>query len=68
MVLYETLRRRADEGLACALVTHDLGAAESTCDRVLLLDRTVRREIAIEERATPPATGLLRAWREELGG
>jgi len=66
--LYETLRGRADEGLACALVTHDLAAAESICDRVLLLEGTIRRELAYAERRTPPTSRLLEAWREELDG
>jgi ABC-2 type transport system ATP-binding protein len=65
--LYETLRTRADEGLACALVTHDLAAAEMTCDRVLLLDGRVRREIPFPERVAPPESKLLEAWREEVG-
>jgi len=66
-VLYETLRGRADDGLACALVTHDLAAAEAICDRVLLLDRTVRRELRFDERRAPAPSELLEVWRAELG-
>lgn len=64
--LYETLRARADNGLACALVTHDLASAESICDRVLLLDKTIRREFPFSERKPLPETRLLEAWREEV--
>lgn len=66
-VLYGELRRRADEGLACALVTHDLVAAESICDRALLLDISVKRELTFSERREPVEGPLLRAWREEVG-
>ncbi len=66
-VLYETLRARADQGLACALVTHDLAAAESICDRVLLLDGAIRRELTFDDHRPPPETALLSAWREEVG-
>jgi ABC-type multidrug transport system ATPase subunit len=65
--LYRTLRGRADGGLACALVTHDLAAAESICDRVLLLDRSARRELRFDDRRTPPPSELLEVWREEVG-
>jgi ABC-2 type transport system ATP-binding protein len=66
--LYTEVRRRADEGLACALVTHDLNAAEAVCDRVLILDRTVKKEIAFTERRTAPSGPLLAAWQEAIGG
>ena len=65
--LYTALRRRADDGLACALVTHDLGAAESTCDRVLILDKTLRREIPFERHRYPTEGPLLTAWLDEMG-
>jgi len=65
--LYGEIRSRADAGLACALVTHDLAAAESVCDRVLLVDREVRRELAFDERREPEVGPLLSAWREEVG-
>lgn len=65
--LYAEVRRRADEGLACVLVTHDLEAGETFCDRVLLIDGKVKREIALTKRR-PPTTGpLLAAWQEEVG-
>ena len=65
--LYEELRQRADSGLACALVTHDLGAAESICERVLLLDGTVRQQVTFSERSAPSEGPLLAAWQQEIG-
>jgi len=65
--LYDELRRRADSGLACALVTHDLDAAESICDRVALLDTTVRRDLTFTARSAPDAGPLLTAWQREIG-
>lgn len=66
-VLYAELRRRADEGLACALVTHELSAAEAVCDRVLLVDVEVKREVGFTARRTPPTGPLLEAWQEAIG-
>jgi ABC-type multidrug transport system ATPase subunit len=64
--LYEEVRKRADEGLACVLVTHDLLAAETFCDRVLLVDGEVLRELAFDARALPDAGPLLSAWQEAM--
>ncbi|MBN2193359.1 MAG: ATP-binding cassette domain-containing protein [Polyangiaceae bacterium] len=65
--LHAQVRRRADDGLACALVTHDLAAAEAVCDRVLIIDREIKRELAFTERRTPLAGPLLAAWQEAIG-
>lgn len=65
--LYAEVRRRADQGLACVLVTHDLTAAESACDRVLLVDGSIKRELAFTSRRAAPAGPLLDAWRAALG-
>lgn len=67
-VLYAELRRRADKGLACVLVTHDLTAAEAVCDRVLIIDGKVKRELAFSEHRAPLTGPLLTAWQEALGG
>lgn len=64
--LYDELRRRADGGLACALVTHDLSAAESVCERCLLLDGTIKREITGERPPWAPSGPLLTAWQQEV--
>lgn len=66
-VLYAEIRRRADAGLACALVTHDLSAAEAVCDRVLLVDVQIKKELKFEDRRSPPTGPLLQAWQEAIG-
>jgi ABC-type multidrug transport system ATPase subunit len=65
--LYAEVRKRADAGVACVLATHELSAAEAVCDRVLLVDGTVRRELTFKEHRAPLAGPLLEAWRKELG-
>lgn len=65
--LYVELRTRADDGLACVLVTHDLTAAEAVCDRVMLLDGEVKQTLTFHDRGRPSAGPLLRAWRAEVG-
>ena len=67
-VLYAEVRKRADEGLACVLATHDLSAAEAVCDRVLLLDGKVKRELEFTDRRAPRTGPLLKAWQEPIGG
>lgn len=62
--LYAEVRRRVDEGLACVLVTHDLTAAEAVCDRVLLVNRVVARELTFTDRRAPPTGPTLAAWQE----
>ncbi|MBN2495443.1 MAG: ABC transporter ATP-binding protein [Deltaproteobacteria bacterium] len=66
--LYAEVRRRADAGLACVLVTHDLPAAEAVCERVLLVDGGVKRELRFSERRAPLVGPLLDAWQEAIGG
>ncbi|MFT7519267.1 MAG: ABC-2 type transport system ATP-binding protein [Kiritimatiellia bacterium] len=41
-IIYRTVRREADEGLAVVLVTHDLTAAQTTCDRVAIIEGGIR--------------------------
>ncbi len=60
------LRQRADAGLACLLVTHDLPAAEALCDRALLIQGAIRRTLAFPRRDPPPPGPLLAAWTETL--
>lgn len=64
--LYDELRARADGGLACVLVTHDLAAAEAVCDRVLLLDVEVKKTLTLASRSAQPTGPLFEAWREEI--
>ncbi len=65
--LYAEVRTRADDGLACVLVTHDLAAAEAVCDRALIVDGTVKRELGLSARRAPGAGPLLTAWQEAIG-
>jgi len=65
--LYTELRKRADEGLACLLVTHDLQAAESICDRALLFDGGIKQELRFAHRKPPEPGPLLAAWTTTLG-
>jgi len=67
-VLYAEVRRSADEGRACVLATHDLSAAEAVCDRVLIIDGMVKRELRFTERRAPVTGPLLAAWQEAIGG
>ncbi len=66
--LYAEVRRRADAGLACVMVTHDLASAEAVCDRVLLLDGRVKREVGFSDTRAPRSGPLLDAWQEAMGG
>ena len=64
--LYEEVRRRADDGLACVLVSHNLPAAEAICDRVWLVSGGIRREIVPDAKRPVPSGPLLDAWTQEL--
>lgn len=66
-VVYSEIRKRADAGLTCVLVTHDLPSAEAICDRVLIVDGKVRRELEFSVRREPIAGPLLAAWAEVIG-
>lgn len=64
--LYAEVRRRADAGLACVLVTHDLPSAEAVCDRVLVVDGAIKRELAFTEHRAPRTGPLLEAWKQAV--
>lgn len=64
--LYGGIRRRADAGLSCVLVTHNLAAAESFADRVLLVDGEVKRELTFPRHAAPEPGPLLSAWQRAI--
>lgn len=66
--LYEEIRSRANTGLACVLVTHDLFAAEAVCDRVLFLDAEIKREVTFRDRREAPTGPLFSAWQQAIGG
>lgn len=65
--LYAEVRTRADQGLACVLATHDVAAAELLCDRVLLVDGGIRKELTFGRRRAPELGPILTAWQEALG-
>lgn len=67
-VLYQELRQRADDGLACVLVTHDLVAAEAICDRVWIVKHRIVEELRPDHPGHElPAGPLLEAWRRMEG-
>jgi ABC-2 type transport system ATP-binding protein len=65
--LFAEVRRRVDDGLACVLVTHDLPAAESVCDRVLIFDGSIKQELRFTDRREPLSGPLLAAWKKAIG-
>jgi ABC-2 type transport system ATP-binding protein len=65
--LHAEVRKRADAGLACVLVTHDLEAAELFCDRVLLVDGKIERELTFDAHRAPKVGPILAAWQEAIG-
>ena len=65
--LYAEVRRRADAGLACVLVTHDLPAAESVCDRAVLVEGKIKRELKFTQHRAPLTGPLLTAWQDVVG-
>lgn len=62
--LYGEVRRRADDGLGCVLVTHHLEAAAAVCDRVLIVDGTIREELRFSGSHALPDNPILDRWRE----
>ncbi len=65
--LVSEVRKRANDGLACVLVTHDLAAAEAVCDRVLILDGVIKKTIRFKAQHSAPNGPLLLAWKKALG-
>lgn len=57
--IYRAMRAEADRGIALALVTHDLHAAEQLCDRVAVVKQTVLCEEVLDGERKPPPTGKL---------
>lgn len=64
--LYAEVRTRTDAGLACVLVTHDLSSAEAVCDRVLLVNGSIKRELTFSDHRAPLTGPTLKAWQELL--
>lgn len=62
--MYQELRSRADAGLACVLVTHDLEAAENFCDRIFLVQGGIKDELKGQGRPEQVSSRLLDAWKK----
>ena len=62
--IHRVVRREADRGLAVVLVTHDLTSARAVCDRVAVIDGTVRHVHTLEgPRHAPAPSPLLELYR-----
>jgi ABC-type multidrug transport system ATPase subunit len=65
--LYRTMRSRANQGLAVVVVTHDLAAVEQVCDRVAVVQGTVKHSQELPgERVLPEPSGLLAVYQEHV--
>lgn len=68
--LYDTLRQRANQTEnppACVCVTHDLAAAERVCDRVWVVQGTIKEEIVIPNSHKDVVDNLLfQAWTRSV--
>lgn len=68
MTIHRAVRARADAGVAVVLATHDLHAAEHVCDRVAVVQGTIRRLERLDgARQAPPPGRLHTLYREVLG-
>ena len=57
--LHQQLRKRADEGMACVLVTHRLHEAQAICDRAWFIDGSIRDEITLDTTSQQSPSGPL---------
>ena len=66
--IWTTVREQADRGVAVALATHDLAAAEAICDRVAFVRGGILRVVTLVGARRAPQQGhLFDTWREVLG-
>ena len=66
-IIHTAVRRQADAGVGVVLCTHDLHAAELICDRVAVMQRTLRAARALEgERMAPPPGALYGMYEEHV--
>jgi len=56
--IHQAVRARADEGVAVVLVTHDLHAAESICNRVLAVNRRLQGTEVLGKAQVPALSRL----------
>ena len=59
--LHRAIRERADAGVPVVLCTHDLAAAEQICDRVAVMNRTLRTVHTLPGVRSVPEPGTLHA-------
>ncbi|MBW2258088.1 MAG: hypothetical protein JRI25_26290, partial [Deltaproteobacteria bacterium] len=64
---YVAVRRRAEQGIALVIATHDLVAAERLCDRVALVAGTVPQVETLEGPRSAPAPGRLLTLLQTYG-
>lgn len=57
--IHTAVRRQADQGVGVVLCTHDLHAAEAICDRVAVMQRTVRAQDKLPGERKAPEPGHL---------
>jgi ABC-2 type transport system ATP-binding protein len=63
--LHLKLREKADDGLACLLVTHRLEQAQAICDRVWYVDKTIVDEVALDPgQHQLPSGPLFDMWKK----
>ncbi len=63
---FAEVRKRVNDGLTCLLVTHDLPAAESLCDRVIIVNREIKKEMTFSNTRVCSTGPLFAAWKEVL--
>lgn len=64
--VWRAVAQAADEGIAVVIATHDLTSAEARCDKVAVLQRTVRHVHHNAQRREPPPSPLLALYREHV--
>lgn len=57
--IHVAVRKQADQGVGVVLCTHDLHAAESICDKVAVMQRTIRALETLPGERKAPEPGLL---------
>lgn len=65
--IHLAVRRQADRGVAVVLCTHDLHAADSICDRVAVMQRSIRATSPLSgERKVPEMGALYQMYQEHV--
>ncbi len=65
--IHMAVRKQADAGVAVVLCTHDLHAAEAICDRVAVMQQTIRGTRKLDgARSAPPQGQLFQMYQEHV--